>query len=126
MAATELKPFKALLPASQTALKRKAFEFLEKGNMHQVLRKEIIFGLVPTTLTPGTDQQQAIMHVLKLLTRGGFFRNNGLNSLPSIKKLAKILNFPNGFKTELKVEAIVSLCQRGIKFSTQLFLSSSI
>ena len=80
--------------------------------MHQILRKEILFCLLPTTLTPGPDQQQAIMHVLNLLTSGGFFRDNGLNSLPSIKQIARILNLKSGFKSELKTEKIVLMCQR--------------
>ena len=34
-----------------TISKTNALAFLNKGNMHQVLRKEIMFGLLPTTLT---------------------------------------------------------------------------
>ena len=34
-----------------TISRTNALAFLNKGNMHQVLRKEIMFGLLPTTLT---------------------------------------------------------------------------
>ena len=65
----------------------------------------------------GTSQQQAIMDLLKLLMYDGFLRNNGLNSLQSIKEIAKILNLSNGFKFRVKADRIVSLCQSSKFFS---------
>ena len=33
------------------AMKQKARAFLERGDLHQMLRKEILFGLVPKTVS---------------------------------------------------------------------------
>ena len=54
-----------------------------------------------------------------LLENGGFFRNNGLNSLPSIKHICRLLNDPNIFKNvNVKHETIVSFVKKS-KFSMQ-------
>ena len=54
-----------------------------------------------------------------LLENGGFFQDNGLNSLPSIKHICDILNDPNIFKNfEVKKGTIVSFV-RNSKFSEQ-------
>ena len=91
---------------------KEAKEFLSKGDMHQTLRREIQFGLIPTTTIDGPNQTQSLLYVKFMLEHGGFLRDNGLNSLPSIKKLSSILNLPNGFNFDIKVESIASLCKK--------------
>ena len=51
------------------------------------------------------------MDLMKLLTNDGFLRDNGLNSLQSIKKIAKLLDLPNGFTFRLEEGSISSMCQ---------------
>ena len=49
------------------------------------------------------EQQQTLPGLLSLLKYGSFFRNqSGLNSLPSIRELNKILNLPTDFEFEIK------------------------
>ena len=51
---------------------------------------------------------------MNLLRYGGFFRDhNGLNNLPSIRELAKILNLPGDFLIDLKIDNIERFCQSG-------------
>ena len=48
-----------------------------------------------------------------LLGSGGFFRDNGLNSLPSIKYIGSLLNDPNIFKElDVKIETVVSFVRK--------------
>ena len=52
-----------------------------------------------------------------LLGSGGFFRDNGLNSLPSIKHIGSLLNDPSIFENvEIKIETVVSFVRKS-KFS---------
>ena len=44
-----LKPYEDRLPSGQ--MKSDALDLYEHGNLHQVIRKEILFGLVPKTLS---------------------------------------------------------------------------
>ena len=44
-----IKPLKDRLPSGQ--IKTDALDLYEHGNLHQVIRKEILFGLVPKTLS---------------------------------------------------------------------------
>ena len=55
-----------------------------------------------------------------LLECGGFFRDNGLNSLPSIKHICSILNAPNIFKNvTAQNETIVSFVRKSKFFFKQ-------
>ena len=48
-----------------------------------------------------------------LLENGGFFRNNGLNSLPSVKHICRLLNDPDIFKNvDAKNETVVSFIRK--------------
>ena len=65
-----------------------------------------------------------------LLANGGFFRDNGFNSLPSIKHICSLLNDPNIFKSvEIKTETIVSFVRKskfsGQKYFAQLYLDTN-
>ena len=61
------------------------------------------------------EQEQAVGDLMKLFENGGFLRDcNGLNSLDSIKQLAKILNIPE-FEFQIKTELITDVC-RNSKF----------
>ena len=54
-----------------------------------------------------------ISDLMVLLGSGGFFRDNGFNSLPSIKYIGRLLNDPNIFKNvEVKIETIVSFVRK--------------
>ena len=54
-----------------------------------------------------------------LLGSGGFFRDNGLNSLPSIKYIGSLLKNPNTFKElDVKIETVVSFVRKS-KFLRQ-------
>ena len=49
----------------------------------------------------------SIKHLMNLLSYGGFFRENGLNSLPSIKRIAKLMKMSDVFKNvNPKIESI--------------------
>ena len=62
---------------------------------------------------------ERITDLMTLLENGGFFRDNGLNSLPSIKHLGSLLNDQNIFRNVgTKVETIVSFV-RNSEFSEQ-------
>ena len=82
-----------------------------------MLRKEIQYGLMPTTLKIGTDQKQALMGLMNLFQYGGFFRDqNGLNYLPSIRELRQILKLPGDLLFKVKGDEIEWLCQKGKAF----------
>ena len=88
--------------------------FVNRRDHHQILRKEIVFALLPTTLT-GFEHQglKFISDLMVLLENGGFFRDNGLNSLPSVKHLCSLLNDPNIFKNvDVKNETVVSFIRK--------------
>ena len=60
---------------------------------------------------------ELISDLMILLGSGGFFRDNGLNSLPSIKYVGSLLKDPSTFKKfDVKIETIVSFV-RNSKFS---------
>ena len=57
------------------------------------------------------DQQQSVLSLMDLFENGGFLRPcNGLNSLDSIKQLAKILNIPE-FKFHIRRKLITDVCR---------------
>ena len=57
------------------------------------------------------DQQQSVLSLMDLFENGGFLRqSNGLNSLDSIKQLAKILNIPE-FKFQIQRKPITDVCR---------------
>ena len=57
------------------------------------------------------DQQQSVLSLMDLFENGGFLRqSNGLNSLDSIKQLAKILNIPE-FKFQIQAKLITDVCR---------------
>ena len=58
----------------------------------------MVYGLLPTTLANNGEQGQWPSDLMNLLRYGGFFRDNGLNSLPSIKHMANLLGETNFFK----------------------------
>ena len=65
-----------------------------------------------------------------LLGSGGFFRDNGLNSLPSIKYVGSLLNDPNTFKElDVKIETVVSFVRKSKyteqKSFTQVYLDTN-
>merc|ERR1712131_3337 len=96
----------------------------EQGRYASNSRREIQFGLIPTTTIDGPDQTQSLLYVKFMLEHGGFLRDNGLNSLPSIKKLSNILNLPNGFNFDIKVESIASLCKKNSQHTPMVLLKT--
>ena len=98
------------LPVSD--LTKLAKKIICEGDMHQTLRREIQYGLIPTTTIDGPDQTQSLLYVKFMLEFGGFLRDNGLNSLPSIKKISSILNLPNGFNFDIKIDNISSISKQ--------------
>ena len=118
------------LPAGP--VKSKAIKLFGKGNLHQIIRKEILFGLVPKTLSgmrlnltwvyskkkiiksfsESTDQMHAIGNLTDLLYHGGFLpKSNGLNSLPTFRTFSRILQKPNGFQFTVSEMSITSFIQ---------------
>ena len=60
---------------------------------------------------------------MKLFENGGFLRQrNGLNSLDTIKQLARIINIPE-FKFQIKTELITTLCQNSKTLKNLLFVN---
>ena len=118
-------------------MKDEAMRLWGRGDLHQIIRKEILFGLVPKTLSgmrfnltrvcsyynspkilvpDSPDQQHAIGNLINLLSHGSFLRNtNGLNSLPTFRKFAQILQKPNGLQFTTSEMSITSF----IRSSTQ-------
>ena len=93
-----------------------------------------MFGLRPTTLTGlyahsvflqncclvGKSQGlELISDLMVLLGSGGFFRNCGLNSLPSIRHIGSIFNDPNIFANfKVKTQTVASFVRKS-KFLEQ-------
>ena len=68
----------------------------------------------------GQDQQQSIENLRYLFENGGFLRDsNGLNSLDSIKQLAKMLGIDE-FKFQIKVKPITEICRKSKDFFINL------
>ena len=56
---------------------------------------------------------EQISDLIILLASGGFFRDNGLNSLPSIRHIGSLLNDSNVLKNvEVKIETVVSFVRK--------------
>ena len=93
-------------------MKNKALKFVQRGNLHQVLRKEILFGLIPKTMSAGLDQQHELGHLMSVLGNCGFLTDvKGLWRLQTIKKFSKIMNVPNGLPFAVKQENIDVFCR---------------
>ena len=60
-----------------------------------------------------------ISDLIVLLTNGGFFRDIGLNHLPTVKHIADLLNRPNIFKNVSYKTIKTSTFVRNSKFSFQ-------
>ena len=80
-----------------------------------------IFGL--SALIDSADQEQLVGNLMKLFENGGFLRQcNGLNSLDTIKQLARIINIPE-FKFQIKTELITTLCQNSKTWKNLLLVN---
>ena len=77
---------------SNQDLKQKALHFLERSDFHRNLRNEILFCLIPKTLTPGASQRHAITNMMQMLKYGGFLRDDGLFQLGVMKEFCKTIN----------------------------------
>ena len=77
---------------SNQELKQRGLNFLQSLRFHRNLRYEILFCLIPKTLTPGASQRHAITNMMQTLKFGGFLRDDGLFQLGVMKKLCKIIN----------------------------------
>ena len=93
-------------------MKEKALKFVQRGNLHQLLRKEIMFGLIPKTTSASTTQQHDVEHLMKVLEFGGFLNDvRGLWQMETIQEFSKILNYPNGLPFSIKKENIDTFCR---------------
>ena len=77
---------------SNQELKQRGLNFLQSLRFHRNLRYEILFCLIPKTLTPGASQRHAITNMMQTLKYGGFLRDDGLFQLGVMKALCKIIN----------------------------------
>ena len=96
---------------TDSTIKQAVTDFLQKGNFHQNLRNEILFGLTPTTLKACKDQQQTINYVTNTMLFGSFLRQHGLKSLATINAFEAIISEEVNFKC--KTESIASFYQSG-------------
>ena len=100
-------------------MKNKALKFIKRGNLHQILRKEIMFGLVPKTVSASATQQHEVAHLMKVIEFGGFLTDlKGLWQLETIKEFSKLFGSPNGLPFVVKKENIDEFC-RNSKMSVQ-------
>jgi len=87
-------------------VKTKALAFLQRSDLHQILRKEILFGLIPKTVQASPNQQHGIVHLMKVLENGSFLHEStGLMRLESINKFANIIK-PSGLTFTMVVEKV--------------------
>ena len=92
--------------------KKKAQKFIRRGNLNQLLRKEILFGLVPKTVSASAAQQHEVGHLMSVLENGSFLTNTkGLWRLETIKEFSKLLNMPNGLPFVVREEQIDAFCR---------------
>ena len=92
--------------------KKKAQKFIRRGNLNQLLRKEIMFGLVPKTASASAAQQHEVGHLMSVLEFGGFLSDiKGLLRLETIKEFSKILNVQNGLPFVVREENIDAFCR---------------
>ena len=93
-------------------MKEKALRFIQRGNLHQLLRKEIMFGLIPKTTSASSTQQHELKHLMNVLEFGGFLNDiKGLWQLETIQEFSKISNCPNGLPFSIKKEDINIFCR---------------
>ena len=79
-----------------------------------MLRKEIMFGLIPKTTSASTTQQHELEHLMKVLEFGGFLSDvKGLWQMETIQGFSKILNYPNGIPLSIKKKNIDTFCRNG-------------
>ena len=124
-------------------MKSEALKLWKRGDLHQIIRKEILFGLVPKTLSgmrfqsfssywienalnlssASPDQMHAIGNLVQLLYHGSFLRKtNGLNSLPTFKKFADILQEPYGLRIRIQNSSISNFIQNSYPIRMRYFL----
>ena len=60
---------------------------------------------------------RTVSDIMILLGEGGFFRDNGVNSLPSVKHISNLLNDPNTFKNVSYKSIKTSSFVKNSKFS---------
>ena len=94
-------------------MKNKALKFIKRGNLHQILRKEIMFGLVPKTVSarkawPFSSPSMNVLQNGSLLTDVKV-----LWRLETIKEFSKLLNMPNGLPFVVRRETIDAFCCYG-------------
>ena len=93
-------------------MKEKALRFIQRGNLHQLLRKEIMFGLIPKTTSASSTQQHELNHLMNVLEFGGFLNDiKGLWQLETIQEFSKIFNCSNGLPFSIKKEDINTFCR---------------
>ena len=101
-------------------MKNKALKFIKRGKLNQLLRKEIMFGLVPKTVSASAAQQHEVGHLMSVLENGSFLSDiKGLWRLETIKEFSKLLNVPNGLPfvvREENIDAFVAIVRQSDSF----------
>ena len=83
--------------------KTTAEKFITEKNFHQILRNEIVFGLIPKSLTPNADQTHPLLHLMVSLKETSLLWNvQGMLRLPTVCKFFEIIKENPKFKFKKK------------------------
>ena len=89
-------------------------EYLKRKDFHQVLRNEILWGLIPKTLVAKSNpeyQQHTVPMAMKTLECRSFLRGPGILQLETIQKYFNIIKEEPEFKA--RKENVKDFCREG-------------
>ena len=107
-------------------LKERGADFLRRSNLKQKIRRELSFGLIPTTLkckkfvqflsvnhydlSAGFDQSQDVYNAFEILMNDGFLHDQGVLTLEAVQKFyQEILEEPK--EATMAKEKFIDLCR---------------
>ena len=117
-------------------MKRAATDFLNRKDLRQKIRRELLFGLFPKTLKgkftilnlsllyvkAGDEQRHLVRNAFNILINEGFLRNKqGVQTLEAVQKFHEIIKEPMR-QANMKVKDLKSFCQAGLNYQPVMTL----
>ena len=112
-------------------MRKHAAEFLKRKDLHQIVRRELCFGLIPKTLRrknfrysiayqlnliayntlAGENQQHITRNAFNVLANEGFLRDQGILSLESVQKFYQIIK-EEPSNASMMIKNLLSFCNQ--------------
>ena len=117
---------KFVAQVSNAEIKKRGEKFLERKDLCRIIRREILFGLIPKTLkrkleypsrtilysfSAGDDQVHILRNAFNILGNEGFLREQGVLSLESVQEFYKIIK-EEPVPASLSVMNLLDFCDK--------------